>query len=180
MTFGLYQSSLSREAEETYREALRRVMLPRLLLRLEAAMRTDGADPMRLYEPLKVYLMLGQQGPMDAKTVRAWVTNDWATQVYPGADSQGERDHDSPRVPNVDGEGIVRQLQKMAQAAKETLPKLWPLLFLLLLSRLSDLLCSLLLSLFKSASSSQMSSSSSLALNALTALSVSRGIGAEP
>jgi hypothetical protein len=41
-------------------------------------------------------------------------------------------------------------------------------------------LCSLLLSLFKSASSSQMSSSSSLALNALTALSVSRGIGAEP
>lgn len=92
MTFGLYQSSLSREAEETYREALRRVMLPRLLLRLETAMRTDGADPMRLYEPLKVYLMLGQQGPMDAKTVRAWVTNDWATQVYPGADSQGERD----------------------------------------------------------------------------------------
>lgn len=91
MTFGLYQSSLSREADETYRDALRRIMLPRLLLRLETVMRAEGGDPMRLYEPLKVYLMLGQQGPMDAKTVRAWVTNDWATEVYPGADSQGER-----------------------------------------------------------------------------------------
>lgn len=40
-----------------------------------------------------------------------------------------------PRTPNVDMEGIVQQLQKMANAAKETLPKLWPLLFLLLLYR---------------------------------------------
>ncbi|WP_457312764.1 type VI secretion system membrane subunit TssM [Sphingomonas sp. UYAg733] len=91
ITFGLYQSGLSREAEETYRDALRRVLLPRLLLRLEISMKADGADPMALYEPLKVYLMLGQQGPLDAKTVRAWVTNDWATEVFPGADSQAER-----------------------------------------------------------------------------------------
>lgn len=65
--------------------------------------------------------------------------------------------------------------------SRDRLLSLRALLFLLLLSRLSDLLCSLLLSLFKSASSSQISSSSSsLALNAFTALSVSRGIGAEP
>lgn len=91
MTFGLYQSGLSREAEETYREALRRVMLPRLMLRLEQFMQAAGNDPMRLYEPLKVYLMLGQAGPMDKGTVRAWVTTDWATEVYPGPDSQAER-----------------------------------------------------------------------------------------
>ncbi len=91
MTFGLYQRSLSQQAEETYRDALRRVMLPRLLLRLEAVMKANGRDPMRLYEPLKVYLMLGQQGPMDARAVRAWVTADWATDLYPGADSQAER-----------------------------------------------------------------------------------------
>ncbi len=91
MTFGLYQSSLSQQAEESYRVALRRIMLPRLLLRLEAVMRADGRDPMRLYEPLKVYLMLGQQGPMDAKAVKAWVTADWAGDLYPGADSQAER-----------------------------------------------------------------------------------------
>ena len=91
MTFGLYQRSLSNQAEETYRAALRRVMLPRLLLRLEAVMKANGSDPMALYEPLKVYLMLGQQGPMDAKAVKAWVTADWAGELYPGADSQAER-----------------------------------------------------------------------------------------
>ena len=42
--FGLYQSSLSQEAEQTYREALRRVVLPRLLLRLEGG---AGAPPAR-------------------------------------------------------------------------------------------------------------------------------------
>ncbi len=46
---------------------------------------------MALYESLKVYLMLGQQGPMDAKAVKAWVTADWAGELYPGADSQAER-----------------------------------------------------------------------------------------
>lgn len=91
MTLGLYQGSLSRQAEESYREALRRIMLPRLLLRLEQVLRGEAGDPSRLYEPLKVYLMLGQQGPMDAGAVKAWVTNDWATALYPGADSQAER-----------------------------------------------------------------------------------------
>ncbi|QNQ09574.1 type VI secretion system membrane subunit TssM [Sphingomonas alpina] len=91
MTFGLYQRSLSQEALETYRDALRRVMLPRLLLRLETVMKAQGRDPMQLYEPLKVYLMLGQKGPMDAKSVQAWVTGDWANELYPGADSQAER-----------------------------------------------------------------------------------------
>ncbi len=91
MTFGLYESGLSRQAEETYREALRRVMLPRLMLRLEQYMRGHGGDAMALYEPLKVYLMLGQQGPMDAKTVKRWITTDWATEVYPGSDSNAER-----------------------------------------------------------------------------------------
>lgn len=91
MTFGLYQSGLSTEAEETYRDTLRRVMLPRLMLRLEQYMQAHSSDPMRLYEPLKVYLMLGQQGPMDAKSVQRFITNDWSTEVYPGSDSQAER-----------------------------------------------------------------------------------------
>lgn len=92
MTFGLYQDSLSQQAEESYREALRRVMLPRLMLRLEQAMTESHGDAMALYEPLKVYLMLGQQGPMYAKAVHRWVTNDWATKVFAGSDSASERD----------------------------------------------------------------------------------------
>ncbi|WP_326523459.1 type VI secretion system membrane subunit TssM [Sphingomonas sp.] len=91
MTFGLYQTGLSRQAEETYRDGLRRVLLPRLLLRLEQYMQSAANDPMRVYEPLKVYLMLGGAGPMDKGSVKAWVTGDWATEVMPGADSQAER-----------------------------------------------------------------------------------------
>ncbi|HEU0044796.1 type VI secretion system membrane subunit TssM [Sphingomonas sp.] len=91
MRLGLYQSGLSADAEQTYREALRRVMLPRLLLRLEQYMAANSGDPLKLYEPLKVYLMLGSQGPMDAASVRAWVTTDWATEVMPGSDAQAER-----------------------------------------------------------------------------------------
>ena len=91
MRFGLFQSGLAADAEATYREGLRRVMLPRLMLRLEQVLKADSGDAMKLYEPLKVYLMLGQQGPMNAKAVRNWVTSDWAANVYPGADSQSER-----------------------------------------------------------------------------------------
>ena len=91
MRFGLYQSSLAADAEQSYRNGLRRILLPRLLLRLEQYMTANAGDPLKLYEPLKVYLMLGSQGPMDAKAVKSWVTADWATEVMPGPDAQAER-----------------------------------------------------------------------------------------
>ncbi len=92
MRFGLYQGSLSEESEDSYREGLRRIMLPRLLLRLEAVLKATASDPAAVYEPLKIYLILGGQGPLDTKAVHAWVTNDWASEVYPGADNAGDRD----------------------------------------------------------------------------------------
>lgn len=93
MRFGLYQSSLSRQAELSYLDALRRIMLPRLLLRLETYLQVHRAEPMTLYEPLKVYMMLGGLAPvpLDQRTVGNWVTRDWATEVYPDADSELER-----------------------------------------------------------------------------------------
>lgn len=112
MTFGLYQSGLSRQAEESYREGLRRIMLPRLLLRLETFMQGATSDAMRVYEPLKVYLMLGGAGPMDAKAIKAWVTSDWATEVMPGADSQADR------------QALTRHLDAML--ADENLAAAWP------------------------------------------------------
>jgi type VI secretion system protein ImpL len=91
MRLGLFQSSLSRQSEESYREALRRVLLPRLLLRLEDVMASNRGDAMALYEPLKTYLMLGGQGPLDKAATAAWVEADWTTNVFPGADSAVER-----------------------------------------------------------------------------------------
>ncbi|MCB2078747.1 MAG: type VI secretion system membrane subunit TssM, partial [Novosphingobium sp.] len=84
--FGLYQSSHAEEAVESYRDGLRRIMLPRLLLRLEQFMAANSNDPMALYQPLKVYLMLGGMGPMDKATVKSWITQDWAEEALPGSD----------------------------------------------------------------------------------------------
>jgi hypothetical protein len=52
------------------------------------------------------------------------------------AHHQVEPDEQEPRdLPKVDGGAVLRQLQQLAQAAKDALPRLWPLLLLLLLYR---------------------------------------------
>lgn len=89
--FGLYQSGHADQAVAAYQDGLRRIMLPRIVLRLEQYMAENSANPMALYEPLKVYLMLGGQGPMDQGTVKSWVSADWAGQVFPGADRASMR-----------------------------------------------------------------------------------------
>jgi type VI secretion system protein ImpL len=91
MRFGLYQTSHSRQAEESYREGLRRILLPRLLLQLEQSLAANFNDPLAIYEPLKVYLMLGGQGPLDRKSVGSWAETYWANQAYPGADQANMR-----------------------------------------------------------------------------------------
>jgi type VI secretion system protein ImpL len=88
---------LSREEDLTaatngaYRRALGRVMLPRLLGRVEAQIRTALQRPDTLYEATRVYLMLGRQGPLDRDLIREWFATDW-TQTYPGAVNQPGRD----------------------------------------------------------------------------------------
>ena len=88
MSFGLYQQGHSDRAELTYKDALRRILLPRVLLRLEGYINANMNDPIAIYEPLKVYLMLGGQKPgmLDKTTIRNWVTGDWEDSAYPGAD----------------------------------------------------------------------------------------------
>ena len=91
MTFGLYQGGLSKTAQQAYLEGLQRILLPRVLLRLERYMQDHQREPMNLYDPLKSYLMLGGQGPLDPKAVAAWVEADWAASAYPGADREQTR-----------------------------------------------------------------------------------------
>ena len=84
--FGLYQTSHANQAVESYRDGLRRILLPRLLMRIEQYVANNGGDPLALYQPLKAYLMLGGQGPMDAGAIKSWVMADWANEQFPGAD----------------------------------------------------------------------------------------------
>jgi type VI secretion system protein ImpL len=82
---GLSQEpKLASGARLVYRHALERVLLPRLIWRLESQMRENLGRPDFLYEATRVYLMLGGAGPLDRELVRAWMAADWETS-YPGS-----------------------------------------------------------------------------------------------
>ncbi len=85
VTYGLYQGEvIGTQAAQTYRTALNQRFLPRLLLRLEEQISTNMNNPDLLYEALKIYLMLGLQGPMNVDLVKEWMLIDWEL-FYPGA-----------------------------------------------------------------------------------------------
>jgi type VI secretion system protein ImpL len=79
LTYGLYQGEvIGTQAAQTYRAALNKRLLPRLLLRLEEQVSANVNNPELLYEALKIYLMLGLEGPMNADLVKEWMAIDWS------------------------------------------------------------------------------------------------------
>ena len=71
------EEKLGAGARTIYRDALRRVLLPRLLWQLKSEMRANMSRPDFLYEATRVYLMLGRLGPLDPALVNAWMHLDW-------------------------------------------------------------------------------------------------------
>ena len=89
---GLSQDGkLASAARTLYRHALERVLLPRLLWRLEAQLRGGMQKPDFLYEATRVYLMLAGAGPLDQQLVREWMRLDWLGE-YPGEEFAPLRD----------------------------------------------------------------------------------------
>ncbi len=89
---GLSQrEKLDAAARAVYRHALGWALLPRLMWRLETQLRGNLNNPDFLYEATRVYLMLGNAGPLDASLVREWMKLDWQT-AYPGLGFAGLRD----------------------------------------------------------------------------------------
>ncbi|KIN70341.1 Type VI secretion protein IcmF [Sulfitobacter noctilucae] len=79
LTYGLYQGEvIGTQAAQTYRAALNQRLLPRLLLRLEEQITGNVNNPDLLYEALKIYLMLGLEGPMSTELVQEWMAIDWS------------------------------------------------------------------------------------------------------
>jgi type VI secretion system protein ImpL len=94
LTFGLYQGTkLSTAANEAYAKILNRLLLPRLLARLQVqiAAQVPGSNPDILYQLLKVYLILERQGPMDVDLVMAWLNADLLA-TYPSEDDRPVRE----------------------------------------------------------------------------------------
>ncbi len=83
---GLSQTGkLAAAGRGVYRNALERILLPRLIVRLEDQMRGALDQPDFLYQATRVYLMLGSQGPLDRDLVAGWMRLDWE-QAFPGPD----------------------------------------------------------------------------------------------
>ena len=92
LTFGLYQGAkLSQAAVDAYDRALNGLFLPRLLARLETQMQTHLDKPDFLYEALKVYLILGRQGPLDRNLIEQWFAADF-TAAFPGDENAPVRE----------------------------------------------------------------------------------------
>jgi type VI secretion system protein ImpL len=92
LTFGLYQGyKLGAAAQDGYDRALNGLLLPRLLVMLENQMQANLGKPEVLYQALKVYLILGRQGPMDQDLVKQWLDLTLSLR-YPGEDAAPVRE----------------------------------------------------------------------------------------
>ena len=91
--FGLYRTALADESARAYRDGLQRYLLPRLIVAAESALRAAGDDPVAVYEPLKVYLMLGNRAgaKRDDAYVLQWLENDLTARAFPGEENAPTR-----------------------------------------------------------------------------------------
>jgi type VI secretion system protein ImpL len=131
--FGLDQNEkLNSQTVSAYRRVLGFVLLPRLILRLEDQLNTRRNDPEFLYQALKVYLMLGGQGPLDRAFVERWFDFE-VRAAYPdqqnaqlrqdiGGHLKAMLERPLPQV-GLDGDlvGQLRGVLKQTSLAKQTL-----------------------------------------------------------
>nr|WP_180882900.1 type VI secretion system membrane subunit TssM [Mesorhizobium loti] len=92
-TFGLSQRERLLSASNTaYRQALERTFRSRLLVQAERTIQARMADPAALYQPLKIYLMLGGKAPkVDDELIVSWMKQDWEENRYPGENNREGR-----------------------------------------------------------------------------------------
>ena len=86
---------LLRMADALYQRALRRLLYPRLMVRLETLLAKPAGQPgalapERLYEALRVYLMLDGEAPVDRYAVTRWFSTDWIASL-PGDAREPQR-----------------------------------------------------------------------------------------
>lgn len=76
-----------------YHDGLDRLLRPRILFHLEKRLADLQDKPEELYEPLKVYMMLGGDPtiPVDTALIEGWMQGDWEG-LYPGEPNKAARD----------------------------------------------------------------------------------------
>jgi type VI secretion system protein ImpL len=87
LTSGLYQGNkLGDAAQDTYRRALNRLLVPVLMRRLEQQVADNATNTELSYQALKVYLMFTMPERRDADFMKLWIGSDWNDR-YSGAEN---------------------------------------------------------------------------------------------
>lgn len=125
--FGLsLRDTAAAQAGAAYHDALRDLLLPRLVLRLEQQMRARIQDADFLLEALKVYLTLGGEAPADDELLNAWFAADLAgadpVLAGPAARHLETLVADLPRLDQRPQPAIDRGLVAQAQATLAKVP----------------------------------------------------------
>ncbi|AUB81496.1 type VI secretion system membrane subunit TssM [Candidatus Thiodictyon syntrophicum] len=82
MELGLDQvEKLGPQAQRAYQRLLHKTLLPAITLQLEEQVRRALADPARLYEALRLYLMLDDAQHADPAVLQAAIERDWAQRL---------------------------------------------------------------------------------------------------
>jgi type VI secretion system protein ImpL len=94
---GLHDDGLSRDVEEVYLDGVQRIMLPRLMLRMEDFLRENRQSPVELYSGLRAYRLISGDAPpkihkRDVGSVAEWVTADWSRYSLAGGDMTRARE----------------------------------------------------------------------------------------
>ncbi len=91
--FGLYRGNLADESARAYYDALQRYLLPRLIVMTERALTTAGNDPVAAYDPLKIYLMLGNRAgaARDPRYILGWLEAALQARELPGEENAAMR-----------------------------------------------------------------------------------------
>jgi type VI secretion system protein ImpL len=91
--FGLYRGNLADESARAYYDALQRYLLPRLIVMTERALTTAGNDPVAAYDPLKIYLMLGNRAgaARDPRYILGWLETELQARELPGEENAATR-----------------------------------------------------------------------------------------
>jgi type VI secretion system protein ImpL len=129
-TFGLSQRErLQSATQESYHQALERLLRSRIIYRLEEQLEANVNNPGFIYEALKVYLMVGGRAPLDRDLVLAWMRLDWAENLFPGAaNAKGREALEEHLVAMLDledgGEPVVKLNQALIETSQRTLRRL--------------------------------------------------------
>lgn len=125
-TVGLGQHNRVASASiATYRDGLQRLLRPRVLFYLEKRLAELQDKPDQLYEPLKIYLMLGGDPniPVDTALIGGWMQGAWEG-LYPGEPNKTFRDSLAGHLDammNIEGQpqqiALDGKLVKSSQAA---------------------------------------------------------------